>query len=481
MTDKPRESGRRRVVIVGGGFAGAYCARELEKRLGADEVEITLLDRRNYLVFHPLLLEAGTGELEPRHVVVAIRSFLKRSHLIVGDMRQIDFQNKRVHYDVLEGKEHRELNYDHLVLAMGSVTNMPPVPGLKEYSYEIKGLADAVALRDRAVQVLESASLMDDPARRKAALHLVVVGGSYTGVETAGLFHEYMREAAEKYPRLDPAEVQTTLVERGPAILKTVDEKLSAYASRRLRKRGVQVLCNETISAIEPGAVVLGSGRRLESNTCVWAAGIMPPPEVIGMPLPADRLGYLESDPELRIKGQENVWGIGDCTVNPSPEGTPYPATAQHAIREGICCARNIASVIHGQEPQPLKYQTRGYFACFSRHDAVAKVFGLRLSGFIAWWFYRSFYLMQMPGWGRRFRLAVDWTLSLLFSQDFVELGVHRAVRMARRMDNAPAGALPAANAQASAPDPISMTGSMAGTPKIDRTGTPRAEDAVAN
>ena len=434
--DKPQ--GRpRRVVILGGSFGGAYTARTLERYADLD-VEIVVVDRNNYFIFYPLLVEAGTGALQPSHCVVSIRRFLGRSRFIMAEVDAIDFEKRCVSYKIV-GEDSEEqvcvLEYDHLVIALGCITLQPPVPGLAEHGYELKTLAQAVALRDRAVQLLEQASAIDDAKKRCALLHLVVVGGGYTGVEVAGEYHAYMSEAAVHYPRLNPRDVKITLIDRGDRILKSLDESLSTWSTEHLARRGIDVRLNLSIKEIGEGTVTLTDGSEIASYTCVWCAGIQPNPIVKQLGLPTEKHGYIDCDRQTRVKGHDRVWAVGDLAYNPNGEGGSYPATAQMAQGLGEAAGRNIARAINGRELKESKVTDKGQIAAFGKFDAVAQLFGIKLSGFPAWWLYRTVYLAKMPGFGRKIRVAMDWTMDMITRRDFVELGLHRVVRAARLAD----------------------------------------------
>ncbi len=413
-----------RIVIVGGGFGGAYCAQALERVLRPGEAEVVLLDRNNFFVFYPLLVEAGIGSLEPRHAVVSIRSFLGRTRFIKGEVVALDAAGRSIRYRLPGEEGDAVLGYDHLVLAPGSVTRMPPVPGLSEHGFEIKSLADAVTLRDRAIEQLELADATGDPQRRAALLHFVVVGANFTGVEVAGEFDVFLARAAREYPNLEPGDVRVTLVELGSRLLPALDEDLADYARRRLERRGVRVELGASVARVEPDRAVLSDGRELAASTVIWCAGIAPSPLVSLLELPTDEQGWLRCGRDLRVVGLDDVWGIGDTAVNPDPDGAAYPATAQHAVQQGRHLARNLARVLRGEAPTPCDIRTKGVLAALGCRTAVAKVLGLKLSGFPAWFLWRTVYLLKMPGWSRRARVALDWTLDLLFRRDVVQLGL---------------------------------------------------------
>lgn len=431
-------AGRRRIVVVGAGFAGAYAAQALERKLPAD-VDLVVLDRNNYFIFYPLLVEAGTGTVHPRDAVIGVRDFVRRGTFLMGDVQSIDLAARTVTYHVPE-QEPRTIAYDHLVLAPGSVTKLPPVPGLAEYGWQIKSIADAVALRDRAIQLLETASATDDESLRRALLHFAVVGANFTGVELAGEYFAFLRDAARRYPRLDPAWCRLTLVEMTGRILSAIGDDLGRYAMQQMQRRGMDVLLNTQVKEIRSHEVVLSNGTTLPSATVIWCAGVAPSPlldRVQG--LPRDAKGYVPVLPDLRVVGQDRVWAVGDTAAVRDPQGEPYTQTAQNALQEGKHVAANIARVLAARPTEPFRYRGRGSLAALGCRTAVAEVFGIRLSGFPAWFMWRTVYLMKMPGLSRKARLALDWTIQLLFRRDYVQLGVHRET--ARLPERNPVGA----------------------------------------
>ncbi len=424
-----RAATRQRIVVIGGGYAGAYCAQKLERLLSREEAEITLIDRNNYFLIYPLLVEAGTGSLEPRHTVVSIRSFLNRAEFKMLSVERIGAGSRRIYCRIEESGQDVVIEYDHLVIALGSVTRMAPVPGLKEHGLEMKSLADAVGLRDRAIRMLETAATTADPAARRAILHLVVIGANFTGAEVAGEMEAFLRGAIRQYPTLSRQDVSVTLIERSGRILGALDESLALFATRKMRSRGIDVRLNQSATAIDDGGVTLTTGERLAARTVVWAAGIEPPPILATSGLPRDDRGYLICERDLRVKGFDNVWGVGDCAVNADESGRAYPATAQHGMREGIHAARNIARVLRGRPATPCNIVSQGSLAALGCRTGVATIFGIKFSGFAAWWLWRTVYLMKMPGLARKVRIAMDWTIELLFKRDYVQLGVHRLGR----------------------------------------------------
>jgi NADH dehydrogenase len=414
-----------RIVVIGGGFAGTYCAQALERRISSSDAEIVLLDRKNFVSFTPLLVEAGTGALEPRHAVVPIRSCLRRTRFCMVDVEGIDFERHVVLHTDAAGRP-GTTKFDHVVLALGSVTLMPPVPGLKEFGHGMKDLTDAVGLRDRMIQVLEWADSEQDAERVGRLQHMVVVGASFTGVEVAGEYLAFMRHASRRYPNLDPAACRVTVVERSDRILGALSAKLAARAKRDLEKLGVTFRLETSVREIRDDEVLLDDGTTLDSATAVWCAGIAAPSLLRSLDVPRDARGYVTCDEHLRVTDRENVWAIGDCAATLRPSGEVNPATAQQAVREGAHLARNLAAVLRGKPTRPLRPRSAGSLAALGTHRGVGVVYGLEVSGFLAWFLWRTVYLWKIPGLTRRLRVAIDWTLDLFFPKDYVQLGIHR-------------------------------------------------------
>lgn len=413
------------IAIAGGGFAGTAVARRLERRLSADEAEIVLLSRDNYTLFTPMLPEVTSGELEVRHIVTPIRVQLQRTNFILSEVGAIDVERRTVTYrHVLTGLT-RTLAYDHLVLALGSQTSTFGLPGVAEHSWTLKTLADADALRNHLVWLLELADTISDAERRRRLLTVVVVGGGFTGVETAGEIYELFRSAVRFYRRLRLDDLRMVLVEGGATLLAGLPGKMGEYSRRILERRGIEVLTDHGVTAVDAYGLALSSGRRIESETVIWSAGVSPSPAIAALPLPKTRRGALITGSDMRVAEASGLWAIGDCAAIPDGEGGVYPMTAQHAIREGPHLADNIVRTLRGRPTQPFRYHTLGMMAALGGRRAVAELPGNHvLTGFLAWFLWRTYYLARLPGLDRRLRVAFDWTLELLFPRDIAELRV---------------------------------------------------------
>lgn len=416
---------RKRIVILGGGFAGAYAAKRLRKTLPGGW-EFTLIDRNNFLLFYPLLVDAGVGSLEPRHVVVPIRDFVRDQDFRMAEVTDVDIHRRHVRFRMIGSELIESLPYDHLVIGLGSVTKLPPVKGLERFGFQLKSLADSISLRDRAVRLLELANTLNDAEQRKALLRIVVVGANFTGVELAGEYQDFLMDACKSYHNVRPGEISVVVIEIAERILKAVDEDLANYALVHLKRRGLDIRTKTSVNEVCEDKVVLSDGTNLPTYTCVWAAGIAPNPLVDKMHgLPREK-GWISTENTMQVKGFEDLWAIGDLAHVDIGGGKSYGATAQNAVREGAHVASNIVRKINNERLLPFHYNPVGSLAALGCRTAVAKVFGINIAGFLAWWLFRTVYLAKMPSWSRRIRIIMDWTTDLFFKRDIVQLGVPR-------------------------------------------------------
>lgn len=429
-----------RIVILGGGFAAVGVAQRLERILRSGEAEVTLISRENFSLFTPMLPEVSSGALDTRHIVTPIRAQLRRTHFILADVTGLDLNSREVRYThTLTGIEER-LRYDQLVITTGASTSTFGLPGVAERVFALKTLEDAAILRNRFIWLLE---LADDAAEeeRKKLLTLVVVGGGFTGVETAGEMVELFRNVGRFYPNVRRSDVRIVLIEGGKTLLPGLPARMGSYAESFLRSRGVEVLTGDGVRGADEGGIELAGGKRIETRTIVWSAGIKPRVLAGSERLPRAKNGAILTAPDMSVPDYRGIWACGDCAAIPDGSGGFFPPTAQHAIREGPLLADNLVAAMHGRPTRAFHYTSLGMMASLGARKAVAQLPGNRvLTGFLAWFLWRTYYLARLPGLDRKLRVAFDWTLELLFPRDISELRVY--TRRAQSSAAADAGLL---------------------------------------
>jgi NADH:ubiquinone reductase (H+-translocating) len=410
---------RTRIVVIGGGFGGVYTALHLERLLG-DSAEITLVSRENFLLFTPMLHEVAASDIDITHLVSPLRALLRHATVFVGEVESIDCQTRSV--VVKHGSEahlHR-LPYDHLVVALGSITNFYGLPGLEQHALTMKTLGDAIHLRNEVIAALEEAD-GECAAGGDEPLTFVVAGGGFAGVETIAGLNDFVREGLAFYPRVTASRIRMVLVHAGSVILPELGEKLGGYAQQELERSGVEIITNAKVADVGHEGVRLADGRLIPSRLIVWTAGTSPHPLLHDLPCQLDH-GRIVVDETLAVPGFPGLWAVGDCAVVPDRRtGKPHPPTAQHAIREAKTAARNIAACIKGKPTVPFNFRTIGQLAAIGKRTGVARVAGVNFSGFFAWWLWRTVYLSKLPRLEKKIRVAIDWTLDLVFSKDFVQ------------------------------------------------------------
>jgi NADH:ubiquinone reductase (H+-translocating) len=412
------------IVVLGGGFAGATAARELERRFRRDpSVQITVVSRHNYMVFTPLLAEVAGNSIEPRHAVPPLRAFLGKARFHQGEVRRVDLDARVVTVEHADG-QHDQIGYDYLVIALGAVTNYHKVPGAADYSYDLKSLDDAIRLRNHVLATLELADVTEDRAARRALLTFLAVGGGYAGVEGLGQLVDFVHKALVFYPRIRPAELRFILATRGTRLLEGIDDRLGGYVIRKLEERGVRIRLGVTVSEVTTSSATLAPGGSLPTATVLWAAGIAVNPLLASLNLPKDARGALIVEPTLQIAGRPEVFALGDCAAVPRGDGGTYPPTAQNATREGACAARNVAALMRGGRLEPFRFTSYGSLATIGNYQAVAQLGRVPFSGFPAWLAWRAVYLFKLPTLSRKTRVALDWVLEALFPTDIVQLPV---------------------------------------------------------
>ncbi|HEY6695236.1 MAG TPA: NAD(P)/FAD-dependent oxidoreductase [Solirubrobacteraceae bacterium] len=412
------------VVILGGGFGGLYAARKLERSLPPHAAKVTVVTDVNFMLYTPLLPGAAAGTLEPRHVVVPLREHMKRTELLLGRVNGADPDNRRVFVTTAEGQD-RELAYDQLIVALGSVSRTMPVPGLREYAVGFKTLADAIALRNQIIHTLERAESVDDNEARRALLTYVFVGAGYAGLEGLAELQDFAADIVDLYPRSRVDGLRFILVEARDRVMPEISADLAEFATVELRRRGIEVRTGTTLERISADSVELSDGEVVPCRTVAWTAGVRPAPVIAEMGLPLDKAGRIVVDRHCRVEGRDNVWAIGDSAAVPDPArpGQPTPPTCQHALRQGRTVAGNVAAALGAGRPKPFTYKTLGVFVDMGHQKAVAETLGIKWRGFPAWFLARTYHLMMMPGIKRQLRLVVDWTVDLVFGRDTSELG----------------------------------------------------------
>jgi NADH dehydrogenase len=410
-----------RIVVLGGGFGGVAAARHLERLCGGRPgVEITLVSRENFFVLTPLLFEACSGKLELRHCAQPIRPVLRRARFVEATFESADLERRTVRVSTPDGK--LELPFDHLIVALGATTNESLIPG-SSAALKFKTMADAMMLRNHLIERFERADAALDETRRRANLTFVIIGGGLVGIELLGELTAFVDDILRYYPRIRREELKFHLFEATGRTLPEIDASLAAVATRVLEKRGAEIRVSAPVRFVEPGRVRLAE-ETVEAGTIVLVAGIVPDPAAVRIPVAHDNRGRIDVDATMRSRSHPEVWAFGDCAAIPGPDGRPYPALAQHAIREARQVAKNLSAVLEGREPAPFLYHSLGTMAALGRTSAVAKVFGFKLTGFPAWWLRRTYYLLQMPRWDRRFRIILDWTIALFFRPDITKVDI---------------------------------------------------------
>jgi len=419
---------KTRIVILGGGFAGLHAAMHLDDTLARDpDVEITLVNRDNFFLFTPMLHEVAASDLDLTNIVNPVRKLLKRVRFFAGEVETIDLEQKVVSVSHGFDHHHHELPYDHLVIGLGSITNFFNLPGLEQRALTMKSLGDAIHLRNRLIAHLEEASTECSANVREPLLTFVVAGGGFAGVETIAGINDFLREAVRFYPSLNESMLRVVLVHPGKVILPELGEKLGSYAEKKLAERGVEILVNTRVSGVSNSAVELSSGEIIRSSALIWTAGTSPNPVLDTLACMKER-GRLKVDEMLRIPGWAGVWALGDCALVPDRKTGQYqPPTAQHALREGQTLAKNLIATVRGGALKPFSFSTIGQLAAIGRRTGVANILGINFSGFLAWFMWRTIYLSKLPRFEKKLRVALDWTLDLLFTKDLVQFQTFRA------------------------------------------------------
>ena len=430
-----RESGGEapRVVILGGGYGGVYTALALQKPARHRQINLSLISRENFFLFQPMLAEVVSGSIEPPHILNPIRRLCRFTDFYQAEIEEIDLVTRRVAIRYPGAPNRRYIPYDHLVIAVGSSTDLSMLPGLAAHAFPFKTMGDALLLRDHLIGVLEMAEVEDDPGEKAELLTFVVAGGGYTGVEVAAEINDFVREAADSYAHVDPSEVKVILLQGAGRILPVLSEDLANFSHRLLERRGIEVRLNTRIKSATAQSAILSDGTVIPTTTLVAAIGAAPNRLLDSMPWSKDDGGLVVVGEDLAVPGYPGVWAVGDCASVPdSHTGGTCPDTAQYALKEARHVAQNILASIKGQRPRPFSHRNMGVFVPLGRFYAAAEVLGFKLSGFLAWWLYRTYYLYRLPRLERKLLVMIDWTLALVFRRDIVRMDVTRSEGISR-------------------------------------------------
>jgi NADH dehydrogenase len=416
----------KRIVIVGGGFAGITLASRLERRLPAGW-QIDLLSQENYITYNPLLPEVVGASLLPGHVVAPLRQMVKRTRVCMVKVTDIDLASKTVSY---LGEGPGTIPYDQLVLACGQGANLGIVRGMATYALPLKTLGDALFLRNRVIARLEQAELNPDADARRWLTTFVVVGGGFSGVEVAGELVDFLHASLRYYPRLAKADCRVVMLHGTERLLPELSPSLGEFAYRKMRMDGLDIRLKARATVVDDRGVHLDSGEFIAAGTVICTIGTAPNPLVNALPVPKSR-GRVETLPDMSVPGFEGVWALGDCAAVPNArDGKVSPPTAQFADRQARVLARNLAARLRGEPTRPFAYRPVGQLSSIGHNKAVAEMFGLRIAGFFGWLLWRGVYLLKIPTLARKVRLYLEWNWAMFFPPDIAHLGYARTRRM---------------------------------------------------
>jgi NADH:quinone reductase (non-electrogenic) len=422
---------KTKVVIVGGGFAGLYAAMYLDKTVGRrSEAEVVLISRENFIVFTPMLHEVAAGDLHPSDIVNPLRRILRHVKVVQAEVDAIDLRARKISCVAGIRDVRREFEFDHLLLALGSEPNFFEMAGVRDWAATMKSLSDAALLHNTMVALLETAALQPDEFARRQLLTFVIAGGGFAGVETTGAVNDFIRETARFYPSIAETDIRVLLIQPDSILLPELGEELGLYAERKLRERGVDIVKGVRVVSYDGSIVTLADGTSITASTLIWTAGVKPSAIIASLPYEKER-DRLRVSEYLAVPGVSGLWAAGDCAAVPDvTTGTLCPPTAQHGLRQGVAAAKNIEAAIGGRALKPFRYRAMGLLASIGRHTGVAMVLGVKFSGFIAWWLWRTVYLAKLPGLAKKLRVMVGWTLDLFFGREIEQMITLRDVEM---------------------------------------------------
>ena len=416
---------KKRIVIVGGGYAGVTAAQTLEKELANDPtVGIYLVSKNNYLIHTPMLSEVSSSAVNAQNISPPLRSFFKKVKIIQTEIESINL-NQKVVVSRVRSASGNKIPFDHLILAVGSVPNFFGNERIAKHAISFKSLQDAIFLRNQIIEMFERADQELDPVKKREMLTFVVAGGGFAGVELLGGINDFARGISFYYPNVDPTDVRTVLVHSRDRILPELSAELGQFAREKLTERGVEFKLGVRVTGAKPGAVEIGD-EQIATQTFVWTAGNRPDPVLATMGIPLNKRGQVIANEKLEVTGAENLWAVGDCAQIPDlsagPESGKFaPPTAQHATREGKVAGYNVAATLKGKPLKTFNFKSLGSLAALGHQLAVAEVFGRRFYGFFAWLLWRGIYLTKLPTLQKQIRVLLDWVLDIFFPPDIVK------------------------------------------------------------
>jgi NADH:ubiquinone reductase (H+-translocating) len=420
--------GAPRILILGGGYVGMYTALRLKRKLRKAEAEISIIDPKSYMTYQPFLSEAAAGNLAERHVVAPLRQILRGVQVLNGSVTYISHAGRYVDFRSVAG-ESRRIGYDILVVALGSISRTLPIDGLADHGIGFKTVGEAIYLRNHVLTQLDIAASAQDPDVRRRALSFVFVGAGFAGVEALAELEDMARDACRYYPGIEPGDMRWMLVEATRRILPEVGPEMGQRTQQELRSRGIDLRLETKLTSATGGHIVLDDGTEFDANTLVWTAGVKAHPVLADSDLPLDSQGRLRATAELMVAGLPGVFTAGDAAAVPdltAPDGgaaTMCAPNAQHALRQTRRLALNIRAFLRGQQLKPYRHAYAGSVASLGLHRGVASVYGLKLTGWPAWFLHRTYHLSRVPTLNRKVRVVADWTLALLFPREIVSLG----------------------------------------------------------
>ncbi|GAB3908225.1 NAD(P)/FAD-dependent oxidoreductase [Microbispora bryophytorum subsp. camponoti] len=418
----------KHVVIVGGGYVGLYSAlrlqRTLRRELRDGSVRITLIDPQSYMTYQPFLPEAAAGNISPRHVVAPLRRVLPKVRILNGKVSKVHHEARTLTFEPAAGQS-REIEYDVVVMAAGSISRTLPIPGLEDAAIGFKTVGEAIALRNRVLALLDRAESSEDEDVRRRALTFVVVGGGFAGIEALAELEDMTEDAVTYYPGIDKKDLRWVLIEASNRILPEVGPEMGEWTAEQLRERGIELKMETFLQSCEGGLVKTSDGDEFESATIVWTAGVKASPIVNSTDLPLDERGRIKTTTRLTVAGVKGAFAAGDIAGVPdvTNPGQYCAPNAQHAVRQAKVLGDNITAYLRGEQLQDYRHKYAGSVAGLGLYRGVANVYGMKLRGFPAWFMHRTYHLSRVPTVNRKVRVVMDWTLSLFFKRETISLG----------------------------------------------------------